>query len=255
VALVLEYEGTRYHGFQYQDNAPSVQAELEQAILRLTGERTRVKAASRTDAGVHAVGQVVAFDTQSVHSPRVLQRGLNAYLPDDIAVRQISGVRDDFDPRREALSRRYRYTILNQMVPSPLWRRFAHRVAGRLDEEAMHRAAQTLLGSRDLRAFSGPLEPRASSVRWLMCASVWRQEALVYLEVTANAFLPHQMRRTAGALMRVGRGNLSEEEFAAYIDSKEPVEAGPTLPPQGLCLVEVTYADSLPKDEIDATNL
>lgn len=255
VALILEYEGTRYHGFQYQDNAPSVQAELEQAITRFTGEHVRVKAASRTDAGVHASGQVVAFDTESNHSPIVVQRGLNAYLPADIVVKEAFKSRNGFDPRREALSRSYRYTFLNQQTPSPFWRRFAYHVPVALNDWAMNKAAQAMLGDHDFRAFSGPLKPEASSMRRFMHVSVWREESLVLMELTANAFLPHQIRRIAGALVHVGHGKISEEEFAAYIDADESITASSTLPPNGLCLIRVAYVDMPRKDEIDVTNL
>ena len=255
VALILEYEGTRYHGFQYQDNAPSVQRELEQAITRFTGERVRVKAASRTDSGVHATGQVVAFDTECNHSAVVIQRGLNACLPVDVVVKEAFESRNGFDPRREALSRSYRYTFLNQRTPSPFWRRFAYHVPVVLDDLAMNSAAQSMLGAHDFRAFSGPLKPEASSMRRFMDVSVWREDSLVLMELTANAFLPHQIRRTAGALLRVGHGKISKEEFAAYIDANELLVAGPTLPPQGLCLTQVIYADMPPKDGSNVTNL
>ena len=255
VALILEYEGSRYHGFQYQANAPSVQAEVEQALFRLTRERVRVRAASRTDTGVHAMGQAVAFDTQASYPPQVFQEGLNAYLPRDIAVRAAYRVREEFDPRRDALSRHYRYTILNQEAPSPLWRRFAHRVPGPLDTNAMHHAAQQLLGCHDFRAFSGPLGEGQNTLRRMLCASVRRQDNLIRLELVASAFLPHQVRRIAGALVQVGRGKLDQEGFAELIDPVRPALAGPALPPHGLCLVQVTFADFPPKDKTDATDL
>ena len=133
LALTIEYEGTHYHGFQYQVNAPSIQGELEQAIERLTGERVRVKGAGRTDAGVHAEAQVVVFDTSSDRSTQTFVNALNHYLPQDIAVKQAHIVKPDFDPRRNALKRTYRYSILNCGTPSPLTRRFSYHIRNTLD--------------------------------------------------------------------------------------------------------------------------
>jgi len=248
VGLVLEYEGTRYHGFQYQRNAPTIQAEVETALHRLTRECIRVRAASRTDAGAHAKGQVLAFETSASYPPAVFRRGLNAMLPSDIAVQEAYGVREGFHPRREAISRRYCYTIWNDGAPSPLWRRFAHQSPRPLDGDVMEEAAQQLIGCHDFRAFSGPLPAGRTSVRQMHEARVWREGKLIRLELVGNAFLPHQVCRTAGALVRVGEGKLSPEEFGSFLDPERSIEAGPALPPHGLCLLEVTFADFPPKD-------
>jgi len=255
VALVLEYDGTRYSGFQYQANAPSVQGEIEDALMRFTGHWTRVRSASRTDAGVHARGQVVTCDTVAAYPPEVFRRALNAALPADIAVREAYRVKEKFDPRRHALHRFYRYTILNQRNPSPLTRHLVYHVPGPLDAVAMERAAQSLVGRHDFRAFSGPISGNGGTVREVFHAGVQREGDLLYLDMVANSFLPHQVRRTGGALVRVGRGVLAEEEFKAFIDLKSSKDAGPALPSHGLCLVKVTYADFPPKDEIDAKNI
>ena len=140
IVLVVEYDGTRYHGFQLQANLPTIQLEIEKALWELTGERMRVGGASRTDAGVHAKGQVVSFRTGSSHSTLTFVKGLNYYLPRDIAVKEAHRVRDSFNVRRHAVSREYSYYILNSLTRSPLREGFSYRVAGRLDIGAMNRA-------------------------------------------------------------------------------------------------------------------
>ena len=195
LGLIVEYEGTNYHGFQYQVNAPSIQEELEKAIQSLTGERLRVKAAGRTDTGVHAKGQVVAFDTESGHGPETFVGALNFYLPDDIAVRAAYSVRKTFDPRRDALSRKYRYTILQSPTRSPLMRRTAHLIKMPLNAGKMRMAAKLLIGEHDFARFSGPLErPDASTVRYIYGASVRKSGDLLRFDVEGSSFLPHQVR-------------------------------------------------------------
>ena len=248
LALIVEYEGTRFHGFQYQTNASSIQEELERAIERFTGEKTRVRGAGRTDAGVHAKGQVVAFDTDTARETVAWTRGLNSYLPHDIAVGAAFRVPEDFDPRRQAISRRYKYRILNRSAPSPLLRRTTHQVTEPLDVEAMHQAARLLLGQHDFARFCGPVEAGAGgTVREIYEASVDRVSDIVTLNLVGNAFLPHQVRRMAGALVDLGRRRLSKGEFQRMIDAEENVRIAHSLPAQGLCLMEVRYTDFPPK--------
>lgn len=249
LALIIEYEGTCYSGFQYQVNAPSVQGELEKAIKQFTNEDTRVRAAGRTDAGVHAKGQVVVFDTGSGHALSTFRRALNHYLPDDIAVKAAYKVLDGFDPRRHALRRAYRYTVLNSEAPSPLVRRTALHVDRPLDAARMGRAAGMFVGEHDFSRFAGPLEhEEASTVRLVYESAVRRSGDIVAYDVTGSAFLPHQVRRMAGALVDIGRGNLSEAELQDMIDGKATEAVAHALPPHGLCLVEVTYENFPPED-------
>jgi tRNA pseudouridine38-40 synthase len=249
LALIIEYEGTCYHGFQYQANAPSIQEELEKAIASLTGEKVRVKGAGRTDAGVHASGQVIAFDTASTHSSQTFMRALNYYLPKDIAVRAAYRVRYDFDPRREALSRTYRYTILNSPTPSPLMRRIACVIGETLNIRRIQAAARLLIGEHDFRQFAGSLEREsASTVRRIYEVSLVRKGQVLTFEVRGSAFLPHQVRRMAGALVDIGKGKLSLEELKQMIDGGRVNAVAHSLPPQGLCLVQVAYADFPPED-------
>ena len=247
LALIVEYEGTNYHGFQYQTNAPSIQEELEKAIASLTGEQVRVKGAGRTDAGVHAKGQVVAFDTSSTHEPDTFVRALNSYLPDDIAVRAAHKTANGFDPRRHALRRRYMYTVLNTSAPSPLTRRTAYQVREPLNDMMMDEAAGFLVGIHDYVRFSGPLEGRrGGTVRETYEAGVRRTHETVVFDVVASSFLPQQVRRIAGALVDVGRGRLSLDEYSIMVEGALGQAVAHTLPPQGLCLMEVTYSDFPP---------
>ena len=253
LALVVEYEGTNYHGFQYQANAPSIQGEIERAIGRTTGETVRIKAAGRTDAGVHAKGQVIAFDTQSSLSAETFLGALNFHLPSDIAVVLACRVREGFDPRRDAVKRRYRYTILNRTAPSPLMRRTVCHIPGLLDAGAMSEAVGLLIGEHDFANFSGPLEDSAAStVRRIYEAWMSESGEVISFDVAGNSFLPRQVRRMAGALLKIGKHELSMKDLEQLIDGETRDGAMSSLPPHGLCLVEVTYTDFPPKDgELD----
>ena len=243
LALVVEYDGTDYSGFQYQANAPSIQEELEKAVAKLTREKVRVTGAGRTDAGVHAVGQVVAFDTSAAYGPEQFVSALNHHLPDDIAVREAYEVGNAFDPRRMAVSRRYVYTILRAAVRSPLHRRDTYRISSGLDVAEMRAAARLFVGVHDFRRFSGPLERlEASTIREILDASVCETGDLVEFRVEGNAFLPHQVRRMAGALVDVGLGRLSATEVEKMIEGEDTKATARSLPARGLCLEEVKYA-------------
>jgi tRNA pseudouridine38-40 synthase len=240
LALVLEYDGSPpLAGSQRQKRTPSVQSALETALRKLTGERLRVAFAGRTDAGVHATGQVAAFTTASRLATEVFVRGLNAWLPEQIAVRRAVEVPEGFDPRRHASSRTYRYTIYNAPVRSPLWRAHAWHVAEPLETAAMQRAAAELVGEHDFAAFSR--REGVSTVRCLRRAEVKRRGPLVTVELEANAFLRQQVRRTVGALVQVGAGRLSPAAFRALLRRAEPASAGPVAPARGLCLLRVSY--------------
>ena len=249
LALLVEYDGAGYHGFQYQANARSIQEELEKAIHRLTGERVRVKGAGRTDAGVHARGQVVAFDTSAAHGEDVFQRALNHHLPSDIVVRKARSVPDDFDPRRMATSRRYAYTIDNGPVRSPLTRRASHHVATPLDVRRMRSAARHFVGRHDFARFAGrPDRAGASTVREITEFTVRRDGRMITLEVQGGSFLPHQVRRMAGALVDVGHEKLTPAQVKEMLDGDEAGAVAGALPPQGLCLLRVEY-DNLSMEE------
>jgi tRNA pseudouridine38-40 synthase len=243
IALVVEYDGTNYFGSQLQANQPTVQAELEKALINLTGEKVRIAAASRTDTGVHAHGQVVSFKMATTLPLEAFIQGLNHYLPDDIAVRSAHKTALTFNARRMAISREYTYNILNSTTRSPLTARFAHRIAGGLDIEAMNSACKMLVGIHDFASFASEIgdEPEKSTVRNVFRADVTRNGEMVTFTIIANAFLRHQVRNTAGALVQVGQDKMIAVEFAHLLDVKQPGLAGPTLLACGLCLVQVNY--------------
>jgi tRNA pseudouridine38-40 synthase len=242
IVLFLEYDGTNYHGSQLQANAPTIQGELEKALQKLTGERIRVKAASRTDAGVHAKGQVVSFRTGSALPLKVFVEGLNYYLPRDIAVKEAFRVNDAFDVRRGALSREYKYYILNSPTRSPMRQGFSYRINGKLDVKAMQQACQSLIGKHDFASFVSSTEAaRKSTVRNVHKAEVEQDGDMIILDMVANSFLPHQVRNTVGSLIKVGQGKMTVDEFFSMIEEKRPGLAGPTAPAGGLCLMRVDY--------------
>ncbi len=246
IALLLEYDGTAFAGSQWQPNARTVQEALEAALQEFTGERAEgghsLTFAGRTDSGVHASGQVAALSTKTQHSPATCRDALNHFLPEDVVVRAAAEVAVTFDPRRDAEARRYRYRIEDGWERSPLTRRQAWQVEWSLDHEAMA-AAMALLPreTRDWAAFGGPVSEGYSTMRRLHHASVERSGTAVTVEMEADGFLPHQVRRTIGALQRVGSGRLEPSEFAGLVDGA-PASVGPAAPPQGLTLVAVRYA-------------
>lgn len=242
MVLVVEYDGTAYHGSQWQMGLPTVQGEIEKALEKLTGESVRVAMAGRTDAGVHARGQVVGFRTGSNLSTENYVGGLNYYLPQDIAIKSAHMAEDSFDVRRSAVKRHYRYSILNTRTRSPLRETFAFRVAGTLDVAAMNVACRVIIGEYDFASFASDIGgEEKSTMRRVYRAEVTREDELINIDMVANAFVRHQVRSTAGCLVQIGLGKMSQEEFRGIIEAKSPGLAGPILPACGLCLVGVEY--------------
>lgn len=250
VVLILEYDGTRYHGSQFQDNAVTIQGETEKALQKLTGEKIRIGAASRTDTGVHAKGQVVSFSTDSALPLKAFVDGLNYYLPRDIAVKEAFKTDDDFDARRDAISREYQYHILSNPTRSPMRRGFSHRVNGKLDIKAMQLACQALVGKHDFASFVSITDiGEKSAVRNVHKAAIERDGEEIVFDMVANSFLPHQVRNTVGSLIRVGKGKMTVDEFNRMVEAKRPGLAGPAVPAAGLCLMRVNYPTPFKGDE------
>ncbi len=242
VVLIVEYEGTHYHGFQLQVALPTIQGEIEKALGRLTGEKIRVMAAGRTDAGVHAKGQVVSFRTMSSLPLSAFVNGLNYYLSRDIAIKAAYRVDDSFNVRRDALSREYRYSILNSLTRSPVRAGFSYRVGGHLDIEAMNQACQALIGEHDFISFASSMGMGTeNTVRRVYRAEIEKDGELAVLNMVASSFLTHQVRNTVGTLIRVGLGRMRVDEFCSIIEMKRPDLVGPTAPACGLCLIRVRY--------------
>jgi tRNA pseudouridine38-40 synthase len=242
--LVIEYDGTDFVGWQAQPRGRSVQGELEAALAELRGRAVRVRAASRTDAGVHAAAQVVQLDWEGRLGPAELAAALNARLPADLAVVGAARTADDFDARRDALAKRYLYRILNRPGASPLRRRVTWQVRSRLDLAAMRRAAALLVGSHDFAAFRGaPGGPpaRQSTLRTLDVLHVHRWGDEVRIRAEARSFLRYMVRNLVGTVVEVGQGRRAPDEVGALLAGRDRSRAGPTAPPHGLCLEEVRY--------------
>ncbi len=254
LALLVEYDGTAYGGSQYQENAPTVQGTLERALSRLTSEPIRVALAGRTDAGVHARGQVASFLTHSRHSVETFVRGTNALLPADISVQAAAPAPRDFNPRRNAIRRWYRYTLYLRPQRSALMRNRAWQLGPGLDLEAMQAAAAALVGKHDFGAFAPPSEARRGSTQREVFRAALTQEAgsaIVHVDVEANAFLQRMMRRIAAALVEVGRGKRTPAEFRELVEKPEPGAASAAAPARGLCLMKVRYESGLFDAETD----
>jgi tRNA pseudouridine38-40 synthase len=244
IVLVVEYDGSNYSGSQLQNNAPTIQGELEKALHKLTEKKIRIKAASRTDAGVHARGQVISFKTDAARPLTAYVDGLNHYLPQDIAVKAAYRAADSLDVRRHATSREYRYTILNSDTRSPLRRQDTCLVGGKLNVSAMRRACRALVGRHDFASFvSSPEAVAKGTVRQVHQAEIKREGDTIVFDMVANAFLTHQVRNTVGALLKVGQGKMTPDEFAGLVEAKTPGLAGPTAPAGGLCLERVNYPE------------
>jgi tRNA pseudouridine38-40 synthase len=249
LVCVVEYDGTRYHGFQLQADKPTIQGEIERALEKLTGEKSRVIGASRTDAGVHAKGQVIGFQTRSALKCKSFMDGLNYHLLSDIAIKATRKVDINFKLRREAKNREYCYRILDSSIRSPLEQGRAYQVAKSLNVYAMSRASQALIGTHDFASFTQLGGYSESTVRTVYDANVRRQNDLVLFDIKADSFLQQQIRRTVGALIRVGMTDIATEDFGQIVEAKKYGLAGPTAPPYGLYLTAVNYDIDLYEEE------
>jgi tRNA pseudouridine38-40 synthase len=254
IACGIEYDGTDYHGFQRQpvSHGPTVQGTLEEAIVRVSGEQLTVYSAGRTDAGVHASGQVIHFHTQARLTSEIWPRALNAVLPNTVAVRWAREVPERFHARFSALSRSYRYTIWNDRAPTALRARYSYHFSRALDVNLMQEACQHLLGRKDFGAFghspddTNPRRPGPHHcVRTMLeaCCRRSEQQELISCHFTADAFLTGQVRRMVGTLLLVGQQRLSVGEFAEIVQRAQKTHPGSAAPSHGLCLIRVEYPE------------
>lgn len=247
--LTLAYDGSDFCGWQSQKNGISVQSVLQEALGRLFGEPISCRAAGRTDAGVHALAQVVSFRSERVLAERVLVHGSNHYLPKSVAVLAAAIVPDDFDARFSASGKLYRYQIWNAPVRSPHYRVNHWHVTQPLDIAAMQQAASGLLGRHDFRAFRAADCERRTTVRLMRRLDIipltpthaLPDQRVVHIEVAATAFLKHMVRILVGTLVQVGKARLTVEQVAALLTSGDRTQAGPTAPPHGLTMIAVDY--------------
>jgi len=248
IKMIVEYDGSNYHGFQVQNNAHTVQAALEQAISNLNGEKTSILFAGRTDAGVHALGQVVAFDSASSIPPDKWQFALNSFLPADIRILRSGLTRPDFHPRFDALHKRYRYLIYRHQAGAVFYRSLALIDDERLDLAAISQACNLIMGGHDFRAFCASGSSAKTYDRMVYHCSLEENGPLLQFEIEANGFLYNMVRIIVGTLLNVGRGIYSPQTITEIIESRDRNRAGATAPPQGLYLLHVTYPEEEEND-------
>lgn len=241
IALGVEYDGSAFHGWQYQGDVRSVQESLQQALSRVADHAVTVHCAGRTDSGVHATGQVVHFETESERSGRSWVLGTNVNLPQDISISWAREVSSTFHARFCALGRHYRYLILNRCFRSAQWRDRAVWIHQPLDESHMHRAAQALVGTHDFSSYRAIGCQAKHPVRTVHRLQVKRVGEFILIEVHANAFLHHMVRNIAGVLIAIGKGEQEESWTQEVLELRDRTLGGVTAPPQGLYLTKVDY--------------
>lgn len=240
--LMIQYDGTRYDGWQRQGNTDNtIQGRLEDALFRLTGERAELHGAGRTDAGVHALGQVASVRLTGTLPPEELRRGINGLLPEDIAVTAAAAAGERFHARLNATGKTYRYAIRLGDVPDVFRRRYQLRVEEALDLAAMERAAALLTGRHDYRSFCGNRKMKKSAIRTVDTINICAKGNDITLTFHGDGFLYHMVRILVGTLLEVGRGERSAEEMPAILAARDRSAAGAAAPARGLTLVEVDY--------------
>ncbi|MCK4490362.1 MAG: tRNA pseudouridine(38-40) synthase TruA [Anaerolineales bacterium] len=237
----LAYDGTGFHGSQYQPELRTVQGEVEKALRKLAWQEKTVLFAGRTDAGVHAAGQVVAFDFEWDHTEKELNQALNAVLPQDISAVQVSRTKSDFHPRYDALSREYQYQILCSPIRNPLQERFVWRVWPEIDVKLMRRVSRSLIGSHDFAALGNPHQPGGITVRKINQAAWKKQGEVLVFKVVGNAFLYHMIRRIVIVLVQIGQGKAQPNALKNYLSNPSGPPSQGLAPANGLSLVEVQY--------------
>ncbi len=236
----IAYDGTDFSGYQIQAQGRTVQGEVEEALNVIARKHIRVRGAGRTDTGVHATGQVIAFNLKWRHSTADLYRALNANLPPDIVLKALTKAEANFHPRFDALNRQYRYTVLNQPVRDVLRQRYSLHISRPVDVDRMQQASIALLGTHDFASF-GKAPQGNNTVRTVFQADWQRNGSEITFNIVANAFLYRMVRNVVGALLQVGLGQMTVDEFKAVLQARDRSKAGPPAPPQGLCLVKVNY--------------
>jgi tRNA pseudouridine38-40 synthase len=250
--LLLEYNGTAYQGWQVQKNRLTIQGVIEDRIFKITGEQSRIIGASRTDAGVHALGQVAAFRTESGLDPETIKRALNALLPQDIRVLDASEVDDSFNPRDRAVKKSYFYIIANQRESSAFIYSYAWIIQQPLELKSMVEAAQVLMGTHDFSSFMGTGSSIKNPVRKIFSLSIERLGKIDFMTaglkgnfikigIEANGFLRHMVRNIVGTLVEIGRGRFTADRIKEILESHDRRLAGPTAPASGLFLERIVY--------------
>lgn len=239
--LTIEYDGTGYHGWQVQADVRTIQGIIEGKLSQITGEQVRLIASSRTDTGVHALGQVANFKTHSSLDAQSFLKALNSLLPEDIHIKDVDEVDEAFHARFSAKGKIYEYRILNGGIPSPFHRHFSWFVPGRLDLVRMRKAAMKLVGRHDYSSFCSAGSMHTTAMRDIYEVTVRRRGGLVVIRIEANAFLRQMVRNIVGTLVEVGRGRMTPSQFGDILEARDRRLAGIAAPAQGLFLVRVNY--------------
>ena len=240
--LIIEYDGSSYHGWQRQKNRKTIQGEIEKAIMTITGKKIALTGSGRTDAGVHAFGQVANFYCDTEISPEVFQRGLNSLMPKDIIIKECNTVDEKFHARYDAKTKTYRYRILNRTTPAAICRQYAWFIKKKLDLDAMQSAILHIIGTNDFKAFEGAGSPRSSTKRRVINAGLQQKEKeYLIFEIEADGFLRFMVRNIVGTLLDVGLCKITPDDFKKILLSKDRNLAGATAPPHGLFLMNVKY--------------
>jgi tRNA pseudouridine38-40 synthase len=242
IKLLIEYEGTNYQGWQVQPEGSTIQGMLEEKLSRLTGERIHLIGSGRTDSGVHALGQVAHFKTQSRMDIRTIQRALNSLLPPDIVIQKVEEVDEGFHARKHSKSKVYEYRILNRNLRSAFHRGYVWHIPQKMNLTEMKKATKGLTGEHDFSAFRTVGTPTRTTVRRVIRAE-WKsgRDGIIRFEIEADGFLKQMVRSIVGTLVEIGKGRMKASELRKIMNSKDRKNAGPTAPAQGLFLKEVKY--------------
>ncbi|MEZ8822797.1 tRNA pseudouridine(38-40) synthase TruA [Vibrio amylolyticus] len=243
IALCIEYDGSKYYGWQRQKDVISVQEELEKSLSVIANHPVEVQCAGRTDSGVHGTGQIVHFDTDAVRKPAAWSMGANAHLPRDISVRWAHIVDDEFHARFTATARRYRYVIFNHALRPAILASGVSHYHGDLDVEKMHEAGQYLIGEKDFTSFRATHCQSRSPWRNIMHLDVTRHGHYVVIDIKANAFVHHMVRNIAGSLITVGKGEKDPQWIESLLEAKDRKQASATAKAEGLYLIDVDYPE------------
>ena len=241
IKLTIQYDGTDYSGWQTQANGRTVQEEIEKALFKVLGSRVKVKGAGRTDAGVHAAGQIANFKTNSNLNASSVKKALNSTLPRDIAISDAEEVLLAFDSQHDSSAKVYRYTIVNKDHPNPISRHYAAFVPYNLDLAAMRRGAGALIGRHDFKSFETAGSYKKDTKREIKRLKVTERGDFIYVDIEADGFLYNMARSIIGTLIDVGRGRIAASSVREILRSKDRGSAGPTAPAKGLCLMAVKY--------------
>ena len=240
--IIVEYDGTAYHGWQRQKADRTIQGEIEKALTTMTGKPVSLAGSGRTDAGVHAIGQTASFSSDAGLSPDIYLKGLNSLLPDDILIRVCESMDPAFHARYDARSKLYQYRILNRDMPSILERHYVWHIRQRLSLKAMQKATTYFVGEHDFKAFEGTGSPRTSTVRHVIRAGMRQtRDNQILFDIEADGFLRYMVRNIVGTLVDVGKGRILGEDVKEILLSGDRSLAGATAPAKGLFIMQVNY--------------